>query len=199
MTFTTKETKIQLTPGAIATFPGTWQQYKALSEQLGDRAAVKIKFRLQQIKLMNPLPQHGRKASLFADIVKMLLFKQGKRFEAFTPITLELPNESGIEPDYCFYIDNLDRLDNLDRIDWTTAPPPDLAIEIDVTSYTNIADYLPYRIPEVWIYKNNQLNIYLYNGQDYQQSNSLLFPDFDFNLINRFETSGDAIAFLLNS
>ncbi|MGL4882561.1 MAG: Uma2 family endonuclease, partial [Waterburya sp.] len=148
---------------------------------------------------MNPLPEHGRKANLLADIAKILLIKQGKKFEAFTPITLELPDYSGIEPNYCFYIDNLSRLDNLDRIDWSTSPPPDLAIEIDVTSYTNINDYAPYRIPEVWIQKKSGLMIYLFDGQSYQQGSSQIFPQQDIALLsNNFETSSDAIASLLN-
>ncbi|MGL4882271.1 MAG: Uma2 family endonuclease [Waterburya sp.] len=189
---------MKITPGAIAVFPGTWQQYKYLAEELGDRSATKIKFNSQQIILMNPLPEHGRKANLLADIAKILLIKQKKKFEAFTPITLELPDYSGIEPDYCFYIDNLPFLNNLDRIDWSTSPPPDLAIEIDVTSYTNINDYVPYCIPEVWIQKKSGLFIYLFDGQSYQQSSSQIFPDQDIAaLIDRFETSSDAIAYLL--
>ncbi|MEQ8755744.1 MAG: hypothetical protein RID09_19810 [Coleofasciculus sp. G1-WW12-02] len=37
------------------------------------------------------------------------------------------------------------------RIDWCHDPRPDLAIECDVTSFTNIDDYLPDRVREVWI------------------------------------------------
>lgn len=36
-----------------------------------------------------------------------------------------------------------------DRIDWSNEPPPDLVLEIDFTSYTDVNDYLPYRVPEV--------------------------------------------------
>jgi Uma2 family endonuclease len=199
ISFSDLEVVMKITPGAIAVFPGTWEQYKHLAEELGDRSATKIKFNSQQISLMNPLPEHGRKANLLADIAKILLIKQGKKFEAFTPITLELPDYSGIEPDYCFYIDNLPRLENLDRIDWSTSPPPDLAIEIDVTSYTNINDYLPYRIPEVWIQKKSGLMIYLFDGQSYQQGASKIFPQQHIALLsNSFETSSDVIASLLN-
>lgn len=52
------------------------------------------------------MPRHSREANLLADIVKILLDSQNRSYEALTPITMELPEESGIEPDYCFYIDN---------------------------------------------------------------------------------------------
>jgi len=42
--------------------------------------------------------------SVIADVVKVLLDHLEREYEAFTPITMELPQESGIEPDYCFYI-----------------------------------------------------------------------------------------------
>jgi Uma2 family endonuclease len=55
---------------------------------------------------MAPLPEHGRNANLLADVVKALLDYFEREYEACTPITMEVPEQSGIEPDYCFYIDN---------------------------------------------------------------------------------------------
>ncbi len=55
---------------------------------------------------MSHLPKHGRDAHLVASVVTALLDAANRNYEAFTPITMELPEEGGIEPDYCFYIDN---------------------------------------------------------------------------------------------
>ncbi len=66
------------------------------------------------------------------------------------------------------------------RIDWGEDPPPDLVIEIDVTSYSDIQDYLPFKVPEVWFFKKQQLLIYQLQGAEYQlQTYSRYFPDFD--------------------
>ncbi len=55
-------------------------------------------------------------------------------------------------------------------------------IEIDVTSYSNVEDYLPYRVPEIWLFRNHQLLIHQLLGEDYQlQTHSRYFPDFDLN------------------
>ena len=53
-------------------------------------------------------------------------------------------------------------------------------IEIDVTSYSDIQDYLPYRVPEVWLFKQQQTLIYQLQGANYQlQTHSRYFPEFD--------------------
>jgi hypothetical protein len=47
-------------------------------------------------------------------------------------------------------------------------------------TYSDVQDYLPYRVPEVWLFKNQQLLIYQFQGADYQrQSQSRYLPDVD--------------------
>ncbi|MEQ9001181.1 MAG: Uma2 family endonuclease [Coleofasciculus sp. B1-GNL1-01] len=171
--------KIQLPPGTVVRFPGSWQDYQMLSQQLGDRSIPRLKYRSGEILLMAPSPEHGRKVSVIADVVKVLLDYRGQDYDTFTPITMELPDVSGIEPDYCFYIENWQAVSGKNRINWGVEPSPDLVIEIDVTSYTDVNDYLPYQVPEIWLFKSNQLRIYsLQRGEFYQEmTNSRYFPN----------------------
>jgi Uma2 family endonuclease len=169
--------EIQLSPGTVVRLPGTWQDYQILSQQLGDRSSPRIKYRPGKILLMAPLVEHGRKIGIIADVVKVLLDCLGQEYEAFTPITMNLPESSGIEPDYCFYIENWAAIAAKDRINWGVDPAPDLVIEVDVTSYTDVNDYLPYQVPEVWLLRN-QLVIYSLQGDRYNvNSNSRYFPN----------------------
>ena len=98
--------RIQLPPGTVVRMPSSWQNYQTLCKSRGDSSIPRIKYRSGEILLMSPLPKHGRDANILADVVKALLDSQNRNYEAFTPITMELPEEGGIEPDYCFYIDN---------------------------------------------------------------------------------------------
>lgn len=147
--------------------PATWQNYQSLCQQRGDGSIPRIKYRTGEVLLMAPLPKHGRDANLIADVIKVLLDHAGREYDAFTPVTMELPEESGIEPDYCFYIDNWEAVSGKERINWSVDPPPDLVLEIDVTSYSNVNDYLPYQVPEVWLFRKNQLAIYQLQGVEY--------------------------------
>jgi Uma2 family endonuclease len=161
--------KIHLPPGSVMRMPGTWQDYCILRDSRGDGSIPRIKYRNGEILLMSPLPRHGREANILADIVKALLDSENRNYEAFTPITMDIPESGGIEPDYCFYIDNWQAAVGKDRIDWQVDLPPDLVIEIDVTTYTAAADYAPYHVPEVWLFKKSGLKIYHLQGDVYQQ------------------------------
>ncbi len=134
---------------------------------------------------MSPLAEHGRNASLIADIIKAILDHLGKEYDSFTPITMQLPQKRGIEPDYCFYIDHWQAVSGQKRINWEGSPAPDLVLEIDITSYTNVDDYLAFKVPEVWLYRNDIVTIYSLQGERYIVTNcSRYFPEIDvLNLI----------------
>ncbi len=175
---------IQLPPGTVVRMPGTWQDYCQLRDRRGDGSIPRIKYRDGEILLMSPLPRHGREAHLLARIVETLLDSENRNYEAFTPITMDIPEEGGIEPDYCFYIDNWQAVIGKDRINWQIDPPPDLVIEIDVTSYTAAEDFLPYKVPEVWLFKKSGLSIYGLSEDSYQQrAFSRYFPEVDLSAI----------------
>ena len=172
--------KIEIPPGSVLMIPGSWEDYQTLSEQLGDRSIPRLKYRPGEIWLMSPLPEHGRNASLVADTIKAILDHLGKEYDAFTPITMKLPQRSGIEPDYCFYIDNWQAVSGKKRINWSVDPAPDLVIEIDLTSYTDVNDYLVYNVPEVWLFKSDRVTIYRLQNDSYIVNNcSRYFPDLD--------------------
>ena len=172
--------KIEIPPGSVFQMPGTWAEYETLSRQLGDRAIPRLKYRPGEIWLMSPLPEHGRNVSLVADTAKAILDNLGQEYEAFTPITMKLPQTSGIEPDYCFYIDNWRSVSGKKRIDWSRKPAPDLVIEVDITSYTNVDDYLAYEVPEVWLFKSDRVTIYYLQNDSYLISDrSRYFPNID--------------------
>jgi Uma2 family endonuclease len=170
--------EIKLPAGSVIRLPGTWQEYQALCDRRGDGSIPRIKYRSGEVWLMSPLPKHGRDAHLIAAIITTLLDNQEQEYDAFTPVTMQLPEESGIEPDYCFYIDHWQAVSGKERIDWRNDPPPDLVLEIDVTSYSDVQDYLPYRVPEVWLFRQQQLLIYQLQGDEYEvKSQSQYFPE----------------------
>ena len=49
-------------------------------------------------------------------------------------------------------------------------PPPDLAIEVDVTSTTKFDAYQALAVSELWIYNNGVLKIYLLTEEMYVES-----------------------------
>jgi Uma2 family endonuclease len=192
---TITEDIISLAPGdeLILRFR-TWEDYETLLKRREDKAGLRIRYnsKTQEIRIMSPLPRHAKNADLLADLVKALLRQAGKDWDAFTPVTLKRINRQGIEPDYCFYIDNRDRILGKERIDLETDPPPDLAIEIDLTCTTKPEDYQAISPVELWVYRQNQLLIYHFDSQQYQESQiSRWFPNYDLkNLIPQYIDRG---------
>lgn len=160
----------------------TWEDYEALLARREDKAGLRIRYNstTQEIRIMSPLPKHGNQADLLADLVKALLRHEGKDWQSFTPITLKRINQQGIEPDYCFYIDNRQSILGKERIDLETDPPPDLAIEIDLNCTSKPEDYQAIAPLELWVYRQSQLSIYQFDSQQYRDSQtSRWFPSYD--------------------
>jgi Uma2 family endonuclease len=181
MFITVDRDTLHLTPGGEVILRNqTWQDYESLLALRGDRSLPKIYFHAirQETRLMSPLPSHANRVDTLRDLVKSLLRLRGQDWQCFDPVTLRTFPRSGVEPDTCFYVKNRQFILGKERIDLTTDPPPDLAIEVDFTSRTNLEDYLPIAIPELWIYRLSDLQIYLFDGENYRESSdSLLFPD----------------------
>ena len=57
-------------------------------------------------------------------------------------------------------------------------------VEIDIISYTDVNDYLPYRVPEVWLFTKNQLVIYRLQGDRYTiKTSSRYFPNINVSAV----------------
>ncbi len=74
--------------------------------------------------------------------------------------------EKGVEPDACFYVANRQAILGKEKIDLAFDPPPDLALEVDPTSFTQPEDYEGIA-PELWICRETGLSIYLFDSQRY--------------------------------
>lgn len=85
----------------------------------------------------------------------------------------------GVEPDQCFYIENYAVMIGKRRLDLSADPPPDLAIEVDVTSKTGLEAYQSLGVPELWRMEEGKLRISVLRDGQYQEASfSPHFPKF---------------------
>ncbi len=177
---------INISPGShISIEDVSWEQYECLVQELGDnRVSPRINYCQGVLELMSPLPIHERPHRIIAYIITAILEAQGRDWEDFGSTTFKKLKQAGIEPDTCFYIENAQRVRSLPRIDLETDPPPDLAIESDVTSKTTLDAYEVIKVPEVWIFANGKLTIYILSANGYIKSSlSQTFPNLDITQI----------------
>ena len=170
--------QIELDPGSAVTIPNvSWLEFESILQELGEKRSARIAYSKGTLQIMVPLPEHEVQKDLISDIVKTLLKAVGRRYEPFGSTTFKREGIAGIEPDACFYIENYQRMIGRRRLE-TDDPPPDLAIEIDVTSKTDLEAYEAIAVPEVWVYDNRKLTIYLLRDGKYIKSEtSPTFPN----------------------
>jgi Uma2 family endonuclease len=158
----------------------SWNEFEAILDELGDHRACRVAYSDGTLELRMPLPEHEVDKELIGDMVKILLEELDIDNECFGSTTFKRQDVTkGIEPDQCFYIENSAVMIGKRRLDLTTDPPPDLAIEIDVTSKTGLEIYQSLRVPELWRLESGQLRISLLRDGQYQEANSSpRFPDF---------------------
>ncbi len=172
---------IELTPGShISIHNLSWQEFVDILTNLGEQRNTRMAYYQGTLDIMSPLAIHERPHRIIAYIVTAILDSQGRDWEDFGSTTLKRPPIAGVEPDTCFYIQNVNRVKGCTNMNLSIYPPPDLAIEADVTSITTLSAYTAIGVPEVWIYKDGQLTINILNENSYiPSSSSLVFPNLD--------------------
>jgi Uma2 family endonuclease len=175
----------------------SWQEFENVLEDLGEHRGSRIAYNQGRLEIMTPLPEHEVTKILIGNLVEALLEELDREFWCLGSTTFknQLLNQ-GIEPDNCFYIKNEQAVRGKDRLDLTIDPPPDLALEIDLTSRSYPELYASLGVPELWrFFKGNlQINI-LENGQYRENESSLIFPNFPLKkvipeYIHKFKTEG---------
>ncbi len=178
MTVTIPIQAIELAPGSqIIIHNLSWQDFERLLEDLGEKRKTRVAYYQGTLEIMSPLALHERPHRIIAYIITTILEIQGRNWEDFGSTTFKRKDIAGLEPDTCFYTQNAAQVKGCTRMDLTVYPPPDLAVD-DVTSRTTLSAYTSLGVPEVWIYTNRQLTIYILQANSYVESEiSPTFPN----------------------
>ncbi|HAA30891.1 MAG TPA: hypothetical protein DCE56_28330 [Cyanobacteria bacterium UBA8553] len=187
---------MQLTLEQIIVQPGqqllvkniSWQQFETILEELGEGRAARLSYSDGWLEIMVPLPEHEKDKETIGELVRILLDELQISFEPLGSTTFKSEKMTqAVEPDACFFIGNHQAVIGKTMIDLTVDPPPDLAIEIDITSRTQFENYQRLGVPELWRWTRRGLQVNLLQEEIYVESNvSPNFPGIPIiELINR--------------
>ena len=139
-----------------------WQTYEALVADLSRDRRLRVSFLRGKLEIREPLPEHERFRKLAGRLVETIAEGLGVAIAPFGSTTLRRPELAGAEPDECFYVRNLQAVCGLRRLDLERDPPPDLVVEIDITSSSvdRLGIYGVLGVGEVWRYDGTTLTIY---------------------------------------
>lgn len=158
----------------------SWQQFEALLQDLGDHRAARLAYDRGTLEIMTPLPEHEYYKEVLSEATKEIADVLERDYESYGSTTWRRQiQEAGLEPDNCFYFQNESKVRGKLSFDLDRDPPPDLSLEIDLTSKSlnRLPIYARLGVPELWCYDDGQITIYhLRQGAYVEAANSLVFP-----------------------
>jgi len=161
----------------------SWQQFENLLKDLGENRAARVAYDDGTLEIMTPLPEHESYKEVISDAVKDIAEELDLDYESLGSTTWKKEGKMvGIEADNCFYFQNEALVRGRLDLDLQRDPPPDLALEIDITnkSLNRFPIYARLGVPEIWCYDWGELKIYLLEQGEYIESErSLVFPSLE--------------------
>jgi Uma2 family endonuclease len=157
----------------------SWETFEALLKDTGEDRVSRFAYDDGVLEIMTPLFEHENPKCNFGNFIIALAEELGIEARSAGSTTLKRKTiKKGIEPDTCYYIQNESAIRGRETLDLETDPPPDLAIEIDITSsYVNkLGIYSALGVPELWTYSGQNLKFYqLLEGQYVESEFSITF------------------------
>lgn len=178
---TPAEVLLTLSPGQSVLLENvSWQGFESLLVELGDHRSARLAYDNGRLEIMAPTGEHEYYKEAVGDLVKDLADELDQNYESFGSTTWKRQDLlAGVEPDNCFYVQNEQLIRGDLKLDLQQVPPPDLVLEIDITSKSlnRFPIYARLGVPEIWQYDTGQLNIYHLQNQAYvEAATSLAFP-----------------------
>lgn len=160
----------------------SWQTFEALLQDTGENRGSRFAYDCGTLEIMTPSPEHEDSKTTIGDLLGVYLtHKQIRFYHRGSPTIKNQDTAKGKEPDDSFNLG-------------TKKDIPDLAIEVIVSSGSLdiLSVYQGLGVPEVWLWKNNQLLIHHLRPQGYEQiAQSELLPELDLALLVKYLNYSD--------
>ncbi len=158
----------------------SWSTFETLLKEIGGRRGYRIAYDNGMLEIMSPLYEHENPKIRSDRFIFILAEELDIEIKSAGSMTLKRERaKKGIEPDNCYYIQNELAVRDREELDLEIDPPPDLAIEIDITSSSmnKLAIYSALRVPELWLYNGRVLKFYQLVETEYVECDfSIAFP-----------------------
>lgn len=177
----------------------SWEQYEALLRALGDRR-LRHTYVEGALEIVSPSMFHESSKSVLGGFVEMLcrILKLPRKSIGSTTMKKKRWKRA-LEPDECFYIGepSVRRMQSRRVYNPDRDPPPDLIVEIDVTSSSEdrVEFYRKLRVPEVWRYLDEKVRFFALSKNNQYRSikRSRRFPFLTAEYVTRLLAMRDEI------
>jgi Uma2 family endonuclease len=174
-----------------------WEIYERIVAAHLNSSVPRFTYDRGDLEIMSPSPEHEKLKEFVTLLVNVWAEELGIDLMALGSTTFRRKDlRQGFEPDSCFYIQSIERIRGKIRLDLTTDPPPDLLIEIDVTSPSidKLPIYAQIGVPEVWRYDGQRLIVLKLESLTYlEQETSEALDGLTAAIVTRFLQSAASL------
>jgi Uma2 family endonuclease len=148
----------------------SWETYERLIRERGESRVPRFAYDRGELEIISPSAEHESAAYFLELLVALFAEETGINAYGVGSTTFKREDlERGFEPDACFYVQNEERIRGKPRIDLDVDPPPDLVIEIDITSpsLNKLSIYARMGVPEIWRHDGGRVSIFVLREGEY--------------------------------
>jgi Uma2 family endonuclease len=169
----------------------SWRGYSRFLRAFADRPGVRLTFDHGILEIMTLSFAHESWGHLLGRLVVALTEELGLPVAGGGSATFRRQRKQrGLEADECYWIASEPQVRGKNKIDLRRNPPPDLALEIDIThsSLDRLSIYAALGVHEVWRLQRRAVTIHVLEaeGTYRTQAHSLNFPSLAAADLTRF-------------
>jgi len=184
------ETVKSTAEGKVILHNVSWETYERLLADHVDGSGPRFAYDRGEMEIMRPSPEHEKINRRMAQLALAVADESGIEAEDLGSTTFRREDlDRGFEPDSCFYIQNEESIRGKTRIDLSVDPPPDLVIEVAITSpsLNKFPIYARIGVPEIWRYDGEKIAILQLEDEDYLEvAKSASLPSLTSEVLTRF-------------
>lgn len=147
----------------------SWRAYTRLSRAL-EEGRFRITYDRGALEIMTLTHEHESYANFLGRLAVTLTEELGMPVKDGGSTTFRRrKKQRGFEPDNCYWIASEPQVRGKLKLDLKKDPPPDLAIEVDITSswLDRMGIYAAFGVAEVWRFDGQQLEFHSLRGKKY--------------------------------
>lgn len=158
----------------------SWQFYQAFGEELRNRP-IRLTYDRGRLEIMVTGRPHEWYRSMLGNLVYQTAIELNIPVSSGGSMTFQREDlKRGFEPDMCWWIAHEAEVRGRGELDFQHDPPPDLAIEVEITSslVNRIGIYAALGVAEIWRYDGESLRFCLLedDGAYHETESSVAFP-----------------------
>ncbi len=170
------------TGGAVVLHGISWKIYRRLRKMRANYH-IRMTYDRGEMEIMSPSPLHEKIVRLLGDLISVWRIEVRIPIASCGKMTISRAAlKRGFEPDHCYYVQHEPQMWDKTKINFKVDPPPDLAIEVEVTRKLGkkAEIYAAFRVPELWCWRENSLKVFELSpeGTYVPRATSVCFPTF---------------------